>query len=236
MAVTVEPSDAAVQALEEAGPAAFGDPMATPARDERIVWKGRPDLSVLARTAFHTRSVGIYFLILIAVSLIMDNTNVAITCAVLALAAQAVLYAMAWHCRRTTLYILTDTRLMMRIGMALETRINVPLKHVISADLRMRDKQCGDIALSLSGERLLGYLLLWPHVRPWRIARPEPMLRALPDAQEVARLLAERCAQNAPTQEKLIEIKDATSKMPQGSLDGTRQGQGLRGRFDEAHV
>ncbi|MGA2129178.1 MAG: PH domain-containing protein, partial [Xanthobacteraceae bacterium] len=33
-------------------------------------------------------------------------------------------------------------------------------------------------------------LVLWPHVRPWHVARPQPMLRAVPDALRVAETLA----------------------------------------------
>lgn len=189
-------------------PKAFGDPMGTPAADETVLWKGRPEVSALARTAFHTRSVGIYFLALVGLSAWYGNVNAAVVCTMLGLAAIGILHALAWLSVRTTMYILTDQRLIMRIGMALETRINVPLKHVLAADLRMRGKDHGDIALRLGGERLLGYALLWPHARPWRFARPEPMLRAVPEPEKVAKLLAEACAQVAGTEKTLIDIKD----------------------------
>jgi len=190
--------------LEEAGPAAHGDPLGTPAADEKVLWKGRPDLPVLARTAFHTLSTGLYVMALSAISLVLGNVETAIVCAVLAVVAYAILYAIAWLSARTTLYIITDERLIMRIGMALEARINIPLKHVTSANLRMRGKTHGDIAFKLGGDRLLGYALLWPHARPWRFARPEPMLRAIPEAEKVAAILAEACAAQAPEGEGLI--------------------------------
>ena len=44
------------------------------------------------------------------------------------------------------------------------------------------------------GERGFGYALLWPHARPWRYRSPEPMLRAVPDAQAVAARLTRACA------------------------------------------
>jgi hypothetical protein len=31
----------------------------------------------------------------------------------------------------------------------------------------------------------------WPHVRPWRFAKTQPALRCIPEAERVARLLAE---------------------------------------------
>jgi len=207
------------QHSETMGPSADGDPMGTPAADEQVLWKGRPDLALLSRTVFHTRSVGIYFAVLIAVSVIMGNVNTAIVCAVLGIAGVSILHGLAWLCRRTTLYILTDTRLIMRIGMAIETRINVPLKHVTSADLKARGNNHGDIALQLGGERLLGYFLMWPHARPWQFAQPQPMLRAIPQAQHVAALLAEACAKHVP-----IDRAPVSEQVPQRALDHTLEG------------
>lgn len=179
-------------------PSAHGDPMGTPASDEKVLWKGRPDRALLARTVFHTRKVGIYFAILVAVWSVLGRFETALVCAGLGLAALAILHAIASWSQRTTLYILTDTRLIMRIGMAIETRINVPLKHIRSASLRTRSGGHGDIVMTLGGERLLGYVLLWPHVRPWRLNRPEPMLRAIPDAANVARIIANARAAIGP--------------------------------------
>ena len=62
----------AAQELEEAGPAAHGDPMGTPQPQEQVLWKGRPDRAVLARTAFHTRTVGLYFAALVVISMAGD--------------------------------------------------------------------------------------------------------------------------------------------------------------------
>lgn len=210
MAVTVQDDTA-----EGFGPTAHGDPMGTPVVDEQVLWKGRPSLALLSRTAFHTRSVGIYFAALIAISVVTGNTNVAILCAVLGVAAVAILYGLAWLSVRTTLYILTDTRLIMRIGMAIEARINIPLKHVTSANLKPRGGNHGDIALQVGGERLLGYWLLWPHARPWRFARPEPMLRAIPDAENVARMLAEAAAKHVPIEQQLMQADGVSSRAPE---------------------
>ncbi len=193
------PKAIADPALKEIdGPTANGDPMATPEEGERVIWTGRPDTAVLARTAFHTRKVAIYFAGLIIIAMLLGDMRAAIACALLAVAAHAILSILAWRSARSTLYILTETRLMMRIGMAIETRINIPLKHIRAANLKLRRSGHGDIALKLGGDRMLGYLLLWPHARPFKLGRPEPMLRAVPDVQELAKLLAERCEAAAP--------------------------------------
>jgi hypothetical protein len=36
--------------------------------------------------------------------------------------------------------------------------------------------------------------MLWPHLRPWRFATPEPMLRALTDAEAAAQILGRALA------------------------------------------
>ncbi len=200
---------------EEMGPTAHGDPMGTPAQDERVLWKGQPSLPILARSAFHTHKVALYFVGLIAISLAFGNVNSAIVCAVLGVAGIAVLQGLAWLSARSTVYILTDTRLIMRIGMAIETRINVPLKHIGAAHLKDRGNGHGDIAMELNGDRLLGYLLLWPHARPFRFSRPQPMLRGVPEVQKVAEMLAEACAEHEAIERNLSEIKDVAA--PRGT-------------------
>ena len=207
-------------ALENVGPKAFGDRMGTPQPDEAVLWKGRPQVALLARSAFHTRKLGLYMAALALIAIAMGKTDAAIVAAVLGTALIALLYGLAWMSARTTLYILTDTRLIMRIGMAIETRVNIPLKQVTAAHLRMRGEDHGDIAFELSGERLLGNLLLWPHVRPWHYAMPQPMLRAVPDAARVAQMIAEARARHGAIDRNLSEIKEAAPASGQTGAQG----------------
>ncbi|MDZ4276867.1 MAG: photosynthetic complex putative assembly protein PuhB [Erythrobacter sp.] len=197
--------------LENDGPTAHGDRMGTPAPDEKVLWKGRPALGLLARSAFHTRTLGLYFAVLVIIALATGSNNTAIIVAALGTALIGLLYFLAWLSARSTLYILTDVRLILRIGMAIETRINIPLKQVKAAHLRPRSDGHGDIALELGGERLLGVVLLWPHMRPWHYAHPQPMLRSVPDAASLAQLIAEARSQYGAIDQNLIEIKDAPS-------------------------
>jgi len=207
-------------ALENDGPKAFGDRMGTPQPDEAVLWKGRPEVALLARGAFHVRKLGLYMAALAAIALVLGKPDAALVAGGLGVALTALLYTLAWASARTTLYILTDTRLIMRIGMAIETRVNIPLKQVTAAHLRMRGKDCGDIAFELSGERLLGNLLLWPHVRPWHYAMPQPMLRAVPDAARVAQMIAEARARFGAIDRKLSEIKDSAPASGQTAGQG----------------
>lgn len=195
--------------LENDGPKAFGDRIGTPAPDEKVLWKGRPALGLMARSAFHAHKAGAYMAALAGIAVLTGNPNAALVAAGLGVVLVALLYVLAWASARSTLYILTDARLIMRIGIAIETRINVPLKQVQAAHLRMRGKDHGDIALEIGGERLLTTLLLWPHVRPYHYAMPQPMLRAVPEAARVAQLIAEARAQYGAIARNLTEIKEA---------------------------
>ena len=194
--------------LENDGPTAHGDRLGTPAPDEKVLWKGRPSFGLLARTAFHTRTLAIYMGALAVISIATGRMDAAAVAAGGGIVLIALLTFLAWLSARSTLYILTDVRLIMRIGMAIETRINVPLKQVKAAHFRDRGKGHGDIAFELNGERLLGFVLLWPHVRPRRYAHPQPMLRAVPDAARLAQLIAEVRARYGEIETNLTEIKD----------------------------
>jgi hypothetical protein len=209
-------------ALEADGPKAFGDKMGTPAADEAVLWKGRPTLGLLARSAFHTHKLAFYFAALIAIALASGRSEAAVVAAVLGTALLVILYLLAWLSARSTLYILTEERLIMRIGMAIETRINIPLKQIKSAHLRPRGRDHGDIAFELNGDRILGTVLLWPHVRPWHYAHPQPMLRAVPDAAALAQLIAETRMHFGAIERNLSAIKEAApvsgQTAPQGAL------------------
>lgn len=176
-------------------------------KDERIVWQGAPDWRVLARTAFHTRLVARYFGLLGAWALVAaltrgvhgpgDLAGVALT-ALFGFAAIGLLDALAWAAARTTLYTLTNRRIVFRVGIAFSKCINLPLALIGTVDLAAGHGAAGDVALGLTGDRKLGYLALWPHARPWRIASAEPMLRALPDARHVAALIGRACLAVSP--------------------------------------
>jgi hypothetical protein len=202
------------------GPSANGDPMGTPALDERILWKGRPSLPVLTRTAFHLHSFALYMGAMVLLAAAFGNMDSALFLAGAGVFGAVVIQLMAWRSAKSTLYILTDVRLILRIGMALETRINIPLKHITAAHLNMRGREHGDIAIELGGERMLGYSLMWPHVRPFHFNRPQPMLRAVPDAKELAAILAEACGRYALIESNLTNVKEAGVGSAKPELEG----------------
>lgn len=169
---------------------------------ERILWQGAPHAAALARTAFHTPLVAAYFALIAGWALaaplarggvtLADLTGVAATIAV-GVTGVALLRLLAWASARSTVYTLTDRRLVLRLGIAVPKCVNLPLTQIEAVDLALRGDGVGDLALRLTGVPKLGYLALWPHARAWRIIRPEPMLRALADAERIAALVARTC-------------------------------------------
>lgn len=166
---------------------------------ERLLWQGAPEARVLARRGFHLGGFALYFASLLAWrawNLASDGADALAllvgTAPLLGLAALALgfIATLAWLVSRTTLYTLTDRRLVLRIGIVLTVSFNLPLTRIEAAELRRHADGSGDLALRLLGEDRIGVMHLWPHCRPWRYARAEPMLRALPEVEHVAALLS----------------------------------------------
>jgi hypothetical protein len=171
---------------------------------ERLLWQGSPDWRMLARRAFHLRKLAVYFAGLVALRVVVlasqqaqpwDMVIAGLWIALLGATAIGLLGLMAWLSARAAVYTVTDRRVVMRIGIVLTLTFNIPFKRIEAAGLHVEGNGCGDIPLTLSGDDRIAYLHLWPHARAWRLARPEPMLRCVPDATEVAGLLAQAWSQ-----------------------------------------
>jgi hypothetical protein len=197
-AVRNAPPAAATPVHEHEFEAAHGLPEPLPA-DERILWQGAPDWRALAVQALHLRAFGLYFALLLLWQMAGTATSGggaagtllgALPLALLALFALGMLALIGWLMGRTTVYTVTDRRIVMRIGIVLTVTFNLPYRRIDAAALRRRAGGTGDITLTLAGSDRIAWLHLWPHVRPWRLKRAEPMLRALPQAEAVAGIVA----------------------------------------------
>ncbi|HQS96210.1 MAG: photosynthetic complex assembly protein [Novosphingobium sp. 17-62-19] len=167
---------------------------------ERILWQGSPEWRTFARTALHTRWISAYFAALALLGLASGKLIGAAAAVIGGAITQGLLALFAVLVARTTVYTITNRRVVLRVGIALNKCINLPLALIGSANLRNHQAGHGDIALVLTGSHRLGLAMLWPHARPWHLSKPQPMLRALPDAQAVASVLASACAAVVPHQ------------------------------------
>ncbi len=179
-----------------------GLPAALPA-GERILWQGSPDRLALALDAYRVRALTVYFALIIAARVayllasglgIGEALAACVGPAAFSLACLALLAGVAALAARATVYTITTRRVVIRQGIALSSSLNLPFTALKSADLRARCRGTGDIALTpMPGERV-SYLWLWPHVRAWRFANPQPTLRNLADAGVAAARLGEAFA------------------------------------------
>jgi hypothetical protein len=135
---------------------------------------GRADWRAFKRSALFARGLMAYFAALALLALATGNLVGAGAIVIAGALLQGLLTLFAVLVARTTVYTLTNRRLVLRIGVALNTCINLPLALIASADLRQGSGNTGDIAVTLKGEHRLGYAMLWPHARPWRLSRPQP--------------------------------------------------------------
>ena len=167
---------------------------------ERVIWEGRPDWRAVARDVLHVRFVAGYFgLMLIwefatdraagwgpfdtvwrGTGLFVAGSVVLALCAVFACAIA-----------QTTRYTLTTERCILDYGVALTASLSVPLHRMASVGVDARHDGRGDILLTPKPGTRLRYLKLWPHARPWRWGRAEPMLRGVPDVMAVAAAISQ---------------------------------------------
>lgn len=202
-----------------------GLPGALP-KGEHVLWQGSPNWRAFAVRVFHTRFVAGYFALLIvwsAFSTLWEGGTmaaVATSAAWLSLGgalALAVLGVLALLIARTTVYTLTNKRLAMRYGVALPMTINIPLRCIQAAGLREYPNGTGDIPFELKGPDKFAYLHLWPNVRPMRFKKPEPMVRAIPEARRAAQIIADA----------LIEVH-AAEGASDPATESTQVGAGTR--------
>lgn len=171
-----------------------------PPEGERVLWQGAPSWRVVARRVFRIRWIAAYFALAIiwqfaaAVNDGAPISNAIGASAVLvgfAVGAIGLFILIAIAVERTTVYTITSKRLVFRVGMALPMTINVPFKVVRNAGLKAFKDGTGDIAIALDAETRIPYFALWPHTRPWRFSRPEPMIRCIENPENAAAIIAQ---------------------------------------------
>lgn len=184
---------------------------------ERIVWQGKPDALTFAIHAFHIRFVALYFLLftLWRITAIaardgaaVEMIGVATTSLIGAGIGIGLLTGIAWLMARATIYTITNRRVVFRYGVAIRKYVNIPFKIINTAALKRHNGLAGSIALATEGKARIAYLHLWPHTRPFRYSAPEPMLRALPNADDVAQILCDAIKSQSPT---TVTVKPVTN-------------------------
>jgi hypothetical protein len=125
---------------------------------EKILWQGAPDWFRLSIEAFKISWVGVYFALLIGWRFVdklnrgedpIASLTTAFAVMPLALIAVAILCGLAWVNARSTVYTITDKRIVMRFGAALTKAINIPFTIIESACADVKKDGGGTVAVKL---------------------------------------------------------------------------------------
>ncbi|MDZ7824312.1 MAG: photosynthetic complex putative assembly protein PuhB [Ahrensia sp.] len=166
---------------------------------EHIVWQGRPDARLVGRKVLKTRWIAGYFVVLAVWALIVGvhegrafgNTLISIAMlTILAAVVIGLLELFAWGVHKTTLYTMTNKRLVFRIGVALSATFNLPYDQIAAVDMRERGNDFGDIALTLKKGNQMSWLVFWPHVRGVQMKMTVPQMIGLPNVGGAAEMLS----------------------------------------------
>lgn len=196
-------------------------------KGETLLWQGAPDWWALAQRAFRMRLVAAYFGVLmvwrfgselVGGSTVGDALQMSLGVMPVAVISLGLLAGLAALTARTTVYTITTKRVVLRFGFALPKAINIPFAIVESAALKTYSNGSGDLGMQLTQPNKVAYLLLWPHARPWKVARPQPSLRAIPNAAAVAAQLSTALRAAHGERGVLHEIKTTEEAAPEGAL------------------
>ena len=203
-------------------------------RDEHALWQGGSDARSLALGTFHIRKLAVYFAVLLGLRLafqLLDGVALADALsgvAILALFAAFALGLMSLYATlvaRSTMFTITNRRIVIRCGVAVPMTVNLPYSRIDAVDVRERADGSGEIAVLPERLSRVSYVLLWPMVKPWRWLRVQPVLRGLHDVASVASIVAEAIAADAGdvTQNDRAARSGATGAVDAGRSRGWRE-------------
>lgn len=209
------------------GEAEPGLPEALP-DGERVLWRGSPRPLAFAARVFRFRWVCGWFALVIGARFIAGLTSgdisAATDVATLGLAAAAVSIAvltlLGVAMARSTIYTVTDRRIVLRYGVAIRKYVNLPYAAMRNLAIKHYKDGSGDLVVAMNGGAGTGFLRLWPHARPFRFANAEAALRSIPDAKSVAARVAEAVKALRPEEIELqagADPKQASVSAPRGA-------------------
>jgi hypothetical protein len=190
---------------------------------ETILWQGAPDWRGVARRALHVRGIALYFAILAAWrgallaadgAPAMEVAEGALFLIALGAVPVALLTGFAWMSARSTLYTITNRRVVIRTGVALEVSVNIPFAVIGNAAVAKHRDGTGDMVLEIMPPHRVSWFALWPHTRSFRITRPQPTLRAVAAPDAVAQTLARALAASAAMPVRPLAQADSRAGRP----------------------
>ena len=169
----------------------------SPPDGEEVVWQGEPKWGALSTRLFRVRLVLVYFALLAGFTTFTSEAAGPEILATfvwqlsLAVLAALILSGLAWLYATTTVYTVTDKRLVLEFGVAFTMSLNIPWDLVESAASKAFSDGTADVVISLQQGNSISYVTLWPFARPWHFLRVQPMLRGVENHADLVKTIAD---------------------------------------------
>lgn len=199
---------------------------------EDILWSGSPVTSAVARHVAHRRGWVVYIGVMAALLLWSaagtvsagDVLKLLVVPVLVLVATLGMVQLFARATAKSSNYIITSRRVVLRVGIAFPIAINIPLRLIDNVGLRTFSDGSGELQLELSPSVKLAYIALWPHVETLRyLAAPRPKLRGLADPHAVGAVLQRALAADAQRNEQAYVVGESETSRgrAEGDLIGT---------------
>ena len=164
---------------------------------ESILWKGRPSLWGFSWNLFGLKWITLYLSMLSIVSVARFFASDFYTAFYVdflpfflsGIFASIILIGLAATQTYSTVYIITENRVIIKTGAALSFLISMPFKKIKEVNLQKRGASIGTISFELLSEKRVPYISCWPSVRPWKFKRTQPAFSCVRSVDEVATIL-----------------------------------------------
>jgi hypothetical protein len=164
---------------------------------ESILWKGKPSLWGFSWNLFGLKWITFYLSILSIVSIarfFASDFHTAFYIDFLpfflsGIFASIILIGLAAIQAYSTVYIITENRVIIKTGAALSFLISMPFKKIKEVNLQKRGASIGTISFELFSKKRVPYISCWPSVRPWKFKKTQPAFSCVRSVDEVATIL-----------------------------------------------
>ena len=169
----------------------------SPPDGEEVVWQGEPKWGALSTRLFRVRLVLVYFALLAGFTAFISEAAGPEILATfvwqlsLAVLAALILSGLAWLYAKTTVYTVTDKRLVLEFGVAFTMSLNIPWDLVESAASKAFSDGTADVVISLQQGNSISYVTLWPFARPWHFLKVQPMLRGVENHADLVKKITD---------------------------------------------
>ena len=164
---------------------------------ESILWKGKPSFWGFSWYFFGLKLLAFYLIILSVVFAARLTVTDFFTAFVVdflpfllsGILTSFILMALAKIQSQSSIYIITENRVIIKSGAALSFLISMPFKKIKAVNLQKRKGSLGTISFELNSGKRVPYISCWPSVRPWRFKKTEPAFSCIENVDEVATIL-----------------------------------------------